>query len=168
MTPPSSDFAELYGVWMRIRNKMNVMENLPRDFGVDVRLHLSEIHAIQAIGTTPENNIRIIADILGVTPSAASQVITRLTKRGLVKKVRGLRNEKEVTLELTEKGQTAFKNHERIHAEMYEQTASRIGPLSEMEMEVLDRVFSAMESVYDQRIREISADAKEKQKERLA
>jgi len=165
MTPPSSDFAELYGVWMRIRNKMNVMENLPRDFGVDVRLHLSEIHAIQAIGTTPENNIRTIADILGVTPSAASQAITRLTKRGLVKKVRGLRNEKEVTLELTEKGQTAFQNHEQIHAEMYEQIASRIGPLNEKELEVLDRVFSAMESVYDQRIRELSADAKEKQKE---
>jgi len=48
---------------------------------------------------------------------------------------------------------------------MYEQIASRIGPLNEKELEVLDRVFSAMESVYDQRIRELSADAKEKQKE---
>lgn len=168
MTPHSSDFADLYRVWLRIRNKMNVMESLPHDFGVDVRLHLSEIHTIQAIGTTPENNIRTIAEILGVTPSAASQTITKLTKRGLVKKVRGLRNEKEVTLELTEKGQTAFQNHERLHAEMYERIASGIGPLNEKELEVIDRVFSAMESVYDQRIRELSAGAKEKQKERLA
>lgn len=168
MKPESFDFAELYRVWQRIRNKMDVMESLPRDFGVDVRLHLSEIHTIQAIGMTPENNIRTIADILGVTPSAASQTITRLTKRGLVKKVRGLRNDKEVTLELTEKGRIAFQNHERGHAEMYERLASRIGPLNEKDIEVLDRVFSAMESFYDQRIRELSADAKEKQKGRRA
>lgn len=141
---------------MRIRNKMNVMEDQPRDFGVGIPLHLSEIHAIQAIGSVQENNIRIIADFLGVTPSAASQVISKLTQRGLVKKVRGVRNEKEVSLELTKTGQIAFKNHERVHALMYETIASRIGTLDEKERQVLDRVFSAIESVYDERIQELT------------
>jgi len=39
---------------------MNVMESLPRDFGVDVQLHISKIHTIPAIRTTPKDNIRII------------------------------------------------------------------------------------------------------------
>ncbi len=147
---------------MRIRNKHNIMENIPRDFGVGVPLHLSEIHAIQAIGNTADNNIRIIADNLGVTSSAASQVITRLTKRGLVKKIRGLRNEKEVSLELTETGQIAFRNHEQVHIRAYEQIAGGIGPLNEKERVVLDRVFSAMESVYDERIRELTTDTNDK------
>lgn len=153
-TPP--DFAELYRSWMRIRNKLDLLEKLPRDFGVDDRLHLSEIHTIQAIGDTPENNVRTIADLLGITPSAASQAITRLTKRGLVKKVRGLRNEKEVSLELTGKGQIALRNHERAHAHVYEQIAGRVGPLNDEERDVLDRVFSAFESVYDRQLRELT------------
>ena len=152
---------------MRIRNKMNLMEDLPRDFGVDDLLHLSEIHTIQAIGSTPENNIRIIAGILGVTPSAASQVITRLTRRGLIKKVRGLRNEKEVSLELTVSGLIAFRNHEQVHALMYEAIASRIGTLDEKERQVLDRVFSAIESVYDERIQELTRHDGESTKERF-
>jgi DNA-binding MarR family transcriptional regulator len=156
MKPAPPDFAELYKSWMRIRNKMNVMEDLPRDFGVDDLLHLSEIHTIQAIGKTPENNIRIIAGILGVTPSAASQVITRLTKRGFVKKVRGLRNEKEVSLELTKKGHIAFLNHEEVHVRMYEQVAGQVGPLSDEDRDMLNRIFSAFESVYDKRIGDLT------------
>jgi DNA-binding MarR family transcriptional regulator len=163
-TPP--DFEELYRSWMRIRNKMNVMEDLPRDFGVEDQLHLSEIHTIQAIGNTPENNIRIIAGILGVTPSASSQVITRLTKRGLIKKVRGLRNEKEVSLELTESGLVAFRNHEEVHSRMYELIAGRVGPLDDKERVLLGRIFSAFESVYDQRIMELTPDHDSKPRER--
>jgi DNA-binding MarR family transcriptional regulator len=160
------DFAELYGVWMRIRNKMNILENLPRDFGIDDQLKLSEIHTIQAIGSKKENNNKIIADILGITPSAVSQMVAKLTRRGLVKKVRGLKNDKEISLELTEKGRTAFKCHEKIHREMYEQIALHVGSLNEDELEVIARVFSAMESVYDQRIRDLSAKKDEKSTER--
>ena len=151
---------------MRIRNKMNIMEDLPRDFGVEDLLHLSEIHTLQAIGKTPENNIRIIAGLLGVTPSATSQVITRLTRRGLVKKVRGLRNEKEVALELTEKGQVAFRNHEEVHARMYEMVAGRVGPLNDKERDLINRIFSAFESVYDQRITELTQGQESRHRER--
>jgi len=166
MKPAPPDFAELYASWMRIRNKMNVMEDQPCDFGVDDLLHLSEIHTIQAIGKTPENNIRIIAGILGVTPSAASQVITRLTRRGLLKKVRGLRNEKEVSLELTQKGQVAFRNHEQVHARVYEQVAGHVGTLSDGERATLNRVFSALELVYDERIRNLTQARESKKGER--
>jgi DNA-binding MarR family transcriptional regulator len=166
MKPATPDFEELYRSWMRIRNKMNLMENTPRDFGVDEPLHLSEIHTIQAIGSTPENNIRIIAGLLGVTPSAASQVVSRLTRRGLVKKVRGLRNEKEVSLELTDKGLVAFRNHEQVHARVYELIAGRIGPLNNGERDLLGRIFSAFESVYDQRIAELTEARGSRRRER--
>jgi DNA-binding MarR family transcriptional regulator len=157
--PHSPAFPELYHCWMRIRNKMNIMENMPRDFGVDKPLYLSEIHAIQAIGTTKENNVRIIADVLGVTPSAASQTITRLMRRGFVKKIRGVKNEKEVALELTESGRIAYDCHEKIHDQMYERIAGKVGELSEGERATLARIFSAFESVYDERISETASAA---------
>ena len=152
MTNTTPDLAELYLMWMRIRNKMNIMESIPRDFGVEDPLFLSEIHTIQAIGNSPENNVQIIAGLLGVTPSAASQVITKLTKRGLVRKIRGIRNEKEVSLELTGQGLIAFKNHEHIHEQVQKLITERIGQLNDEELDTLRRVFSAFESVYDERI----------------
>jgi len=141
---------------MRIRNKMNIMENMPRTFGVEKTLFLSEIHTIQAIGRTKENNIRTIAEILGVTPSAASQTVTRLKKKGFVKKVRGIKNEKEVSLVLTPIGKIAYDNHEKTHRQMYERIAGRLGALTEEERVVLGRVFSVFESVYDERIAELT------------
>jgi len=144
---------------MRIRNKMNVMEDMPRTFGVETPLFLSEIHTIQAIGRTKENNIRTIAEILGVTPSAASQTVTRLKKKGFVKKVRGIKNEKEVSLVLTPAGKIAYDNHEKTHERMYERIARRLGPLNGNERIFLARVFSAFESVYDERIAELPDDS---------
>ena len=58
MKPSPPSFGELYKTWMRIWSKMNLIENIPRDLGVGTPLHLSEIHAILAIGTLKENNIR--------------------------------------------------------------------------------------------------------------
>lgn len=147
---------ELYQIWIRIWHKMNVMENIPHNFGVNEPLSFSEIHAIQAIGNTPENNVRIIADILGVTPSATSQVVTRLTKRGLVQKVRGVRNEKEVSLELTKEGLAAYGSHEEIHAQTYARIVERIGTLSAEERATVERIFCAFESVYEERIGELT------------
>jgi len=144
---------------MRIRNKMNLMENMPCTFGVEKPLFLSEIHTLQAIGRTKENNIRTIAEILGVTPSAASQTVTRLKKKGFVKKVRGIKNEKEVSLVLTPMGKIAYNNHEKTHQQMYERIAGRLGELTDEERVVLSRVFSVFESVYDERIAELTGMA---------
>jgi len=145
---------ELYEMWMRVWSKMNAMENSPRFFGVETPLFLSEIHTIQAIGKTPENNVKIIAEIMGVTPSAASQVITKLTKRGLVRKIREVRNQREVSLELTDQGRIAYDNHEEIHAQTFARIVKRIGTLSEDERATVGRVFFAFESVYDELIEE--------------
>lgn len=136
---------------------MNIMESTPCSFGIDDPLCLSEVHTIQAIGDTPENNVRIIAAILGVTPSAASQVITKLARRGLVRKVRGVRNEKEVLLELTDTGRTAYSCHEQVHRQIYERIAGRIGSLTENERATLGQVFFAFERVYDERIAELES-----------
>jgi len=153
--PP--EFRDLYRSWMRIRNKMDIIENVPRKFGTETPLYLSEIHTIQAIGRTEENNIRTIAEILGVTPSAASQTVSRLKKKGFVQKLRGIKNEKEVSLILTPKGRTAYDNHEMVHEQIYERIAGRIGELTADERALLARVFSAFESVYNERIHELTS-----------
>lgn len=146
---------DLYQIWMRIINKLNESESLPRDFGIGIPLYPSEIHTIQAIGENEGENVRTIAGILGITPGAASQVITRLAKRDLIRKVRGKKNEKEVHLELTNEGMIAYQNHATLHELMFQRIVDRIGSLDESEMKLLSRVLHAMEEVYDERIIEV-------------
>ena len=157
MTTHVITMLELYQIWMRLRNKVNEMESIPRDYGVNDPLYLSEIHILQAIGDTPENNLRIIAGLLGVTPSATSQAVTKLAGRGLVRKIRGRKNEREVSLELTDLGRIAYEHHERSHGQIYTRITERIGTLSDDELALVGRVFHAFESVYDERIEELRA-----------
>jgi len=148
-------FRNLYQIWMRIVNKLNESEKIPRNFGIDFLITPSDIHLIQAVGDNPESNVRIISEILGVTPGAASQQLSKLSKRGLIVKERGLKNEKEVTLSLTDQGRMAYKNHDIIHEMIYQRLIHRIGPLNDDELQVLLRVLYAIESVYDERIMEV-------------
>ena len=150
---------DLYKIWMRIMNKLNESENLPRKFGIDISLFPSEIHTIQVIGDHPESNVKAVADILGITPGAASQTITKLAKRGLVKKVRGKKNEKEVHLELTSIGFMAYNAHEIIHEMVFQRISGRIGYLKEDEILLINKILNAVESVYDERIAEIRQDS---------
>jgi DNA-binding MarR family transcriptional regulator len=143
---------DLYLIWMRIMNKLNESESIPRKFGIDIPLYPSEIHTLQVIGDHPESNVRAVADRLGITPGAASQTITKLSRRDLVTKVRGLKNEKEVHLVLTSPGQTAYEAHESIHEMVFQKISERIGPLTPENVRFLEHVLHAVESVYDERI----------------
>jgi DNA-binding MarR family transcriptional regulator len=147
---------DLYRVWMRILNKLSESEKLPRNYGTTDLMTLSDVHVLQAVGNYPESNVRTIADILGVTPGAASQQLSKLTKRGLVTKVRGIKNEKEVFLNLTSLGSNVYRNHETVHEMVYQRIITRIGPINNVEIQILHRVLHAIESVYDERIEEVS------------
>lgn len=146
---------DLYQVWMRLMNKLSESEKLPRNYGIDELMTPSEIHLIQAIGANPESNVRAISDILGITPGAASQQVTKLAKRGLVIKHRGVKNEKEVFLSLTPLGEKAYGHHETLHETIYQRIISRIDPLDPEEIRTLKRVLQAMDSVYDERLQEV-------------
>ena len=151
----NQNIRDLYQVWMRLMNKLSESEKLPRNYGIDELMTPSEIHLIQAIGANPECNVRAISDILGITPGAASQQVTKLAKRGLVTKHRGVKNEKEVFLSLTPLGEKAYRHHETLHETIYQRIISRIDPLDPEEIQTLKRVLQAMDSVYDERIKEV-------------
>jgi DNA-binding MarR family transcriptional regulator len=151
-----------YQIWMRMMNKLNESESLPRRFDIEILLYPSEIHTIQAIGDHPDSNIHTIAEYLGITAGAASQAITKLAKRDLVRKVRGKKNEKEVHLELTPLGLQAYSAHATIHETVFLRIFEEIGPLSDDDYQLLEHVLHAMEKVYDERIEHIREEMVER------
>ena len=89
------------------------------DFGIEEKLYPSEIHTIEAIGRNKWINVTQLSEALGITKGAVSQMVSKLVKRKLVKKIKIPGSEKETFLKLTPKGRKAFEGHEKFHRDMY-------------------------------------------------
>jgi DNA-binding MarR family transcriptional regulator len=135
---------DLISKFYKMINLVNSLEREAYDFDVGETLHPSEIHTIQAIGNNSGCNITALARELGITKAAASQMVTKLKRRGFVRKVKSVDNNKEILLILTMKGRTAFDGHERFHADMYKDFIQYLNkvPSEQIEMfeEILDKV----------------------------
>lgn len=147
-----STISDLFKIWMRIVNKLDILESIPADYGVGVLLHPSEIHLIQAIGDNAGSNLSTIATILGITRGAASQKVTQLAHRGFIRKTRRESNEKEVFLDLTDAGRRAYEHHEEKHSDVYRRIIEHCGAVTQPEIDGIRRFLSSMELVFDERI----------------
>lgn len=139
------DIAAFMARFYQVVNQVNELERQPYDFGVGELLYPSEIHTIQAIGNDSGINVTALADKMGITKAGVSKKINKLDKRGFVSKVRGMNNNKEVLLILTEKGQRAYDGHELFHAEMYDDFNTFIHDLSQEQIDVLEEVLDKVE-----------------------
>lgn len=142
-----ASFGRLCELWMHTQNRMQEFEAIPTDFGTGQLLHPSEIHTVQAIGHVPGINVTGLADRMGVTRGAASQMVGRLAGKGLIEKYRLPENDKEVRLRLTEEGAVAFRGHEAQHGWVHRRIYERIGDLDSEAVALLVSVFEAIDDV---------------------
>lgn len=144
---------------MRIINKRSDIEECPVRFGGDVVFTPREIHSIQAIGEHEQINVKELGDYFGVTKSAASQMVTKLTGRGVVKKVNPADNNKELQLSLTEAGWEAFRAHEHFHARHMKKMTERLtSAFTEEEIEKVSGALHIIEQIIDENISELDLD----------
>jgi len=80
----STDIIKLSTQWDRIQNKIAAIEKSPRDFGSGDLLYRSEIHTLMAIGENPGANVTDLASHSGISKSAVSQMVNKLSHRNLV------------------------------------------------------------------------------------
>ena len=104
---------------LRLINKYNSLEKKLYDFGINELLTSAEIHTIDSIGKNNGINVTNLAEKLGITKGAVSQMVNKLKKRDLVTKLKDSDNDKEVILLLSKKGKIAFNGHIKFHADIY-------------------------------------------------
>lgn len=121
----------------------------PGDFGTGIPLYRTEIHTIRAIGENSRINVSRLADHMGITKSAVSQTISKLVRKGLVRKSRSPDNAKEVLLELTDLGWIGYHSHEQFHMEMFEAFHGYFGHRLKPSLEALTRAVSDLNGVLD-------------------
>lgn len=102
---------------LRLINRYNSLSKKARHYGTPFLLYPSEIHMIDVIGSQNEITTTKIAELLGITKGAVSQITSKLLDKGLITKTEQT-GSNAVFISLTESGQAAFKEHRMFHEKM--------------------------------------------------
>ena len=105
----------------------------------------NDMHIIEAIGLYEPRNMSAVAKSLSVTVGTLTIAINSLVKKGYVSRVRSDADRRVVLLSLTEKGQKAYRHHERFHRNMVEAVMNQ---MSEEELKVLVKALENLSSYF--------------------
>lgn len=120
------------------------LDKKTRYYGTDVPIFHSEIHVIMAIAEHPGVHVGGLADILGVTKGAVSEILKKLERKALVIKEVDDLNLSRYSLYLTEKGKKAHSNHMHYHTILNSMVEEQLEDASEHDLKFLSDFFSSM------------------------
>ena len=135
--------------YLQLMARTMALESEPKEFDTGTKLHRVEIHTIQAIGRRPGLNLLSLATDMKVTKGAASQMVTKLVKKGLVAKERAAGNAKEISLDLTPLGWRGYHAHERFHDHLYDVFRDHFGEALESKMDQFGSVLGELLEITD-------------------
>lgn len=126
---------------------MTEYDTLPHHYG-DVILYQAEAYVINAIGANPGTTITEIAAAQGKTTSACSQIIRKLTAKGLVEQTRNQRNKRIYNLTLTKEGQRVYKDHIEFNELCQNDTFALLDEFSDKELEIHTKIQNIINRAY--------------------
>ncbi|PIJ97417.1 MarR family winged helix-turn-helix transcriptional regulator [Lysinibacillus sphaericus] len=112
-------FYELMETLFETSRSISTYESIPRKYGTEDELYMIEAHTLNLIGDKIKTNTTEIAEITHRTKSAVSQMMDKLIKKELAFKYRNPDNYRELTIELTPKGQLVYEYHKKLDKEEF-------------------------------------------------
>lgn len=120
------------------------LDKKTRYYGTDVPIFYSEIHVIMAIAEHPGIHVGGLAEILGVTKGAVSEILRKLERKALVIKEIDDLNLSRYSLNLTEKGKKAHSNHMHYHEILNDMVEDELQNASEQELKFLSDFLTSL------------------------
>jgi len=99
----------------RAMAKYSQIERKAFDFGIGMELYPAEIHMVMAVDMRDGAGVTELAEELGITKGAVSQLVSKLVKKGLLLKEPDPENGSRVVVMTTELGHAASENHLAFH-----------------------------------------------------
>lgn len=140
---------KLCDLFNQIVNQYGKLEKATHSFGLNIPLHLSDTHTIVAIGRHSNINIVNLSHLQGISRSAASQMVSKLVKRGFVKKEVSPKTNNEVFLTLTETGETVFRAHEEQHQWLQKKLAEIFEQYPEDTIDILMNIGMDIQNIWE-------------------
>lgn len=97
-------FVEILEQFYQLTNKINKMRNKPLSFHGAEPLNTPAVHLIDVIGKHKNITTTEIAETLGITKGAVSQMTSKLEIKDFIKREKSNGNDKEIHFFLTAKG----------------------------------------------------------------
>lgn len=115
----------------------------------NVKLYPSEIHLILFIHQEQDTNATRMAEQLGVTKGAVSQTLSRLEKKGILRKIKDPFNKNELTIEFTPLGKNVLDHYLQLTAELHQQYDHYLSTLTDHERTIIRGFLSHAELIMD-------------------
>ena len=115
MIPTAQNYGKVSYTILRMVCKLFEADKKTRYYGTDQPLHEAEIHMIKAIKEHEGIHVTGLAEALGVTKGAVSQILKKLERKGMIIKDKDTDNQSRLVLRVSKKGETAHIHHERFH-----------------------------------------------------
>lgn len=147
------DYTELTNLMDRIIHKYTQWESKKRTYGTDMPLTKAEIHTIVAVGDRPGINITSLAEVLGITKGAASQMIYKLVDKGSIEKKVSPNSDTEVVLYLTSDGKKNYDAHNMYHQQANDTALSLLKEMPETLYKDILLYLSAFETAIDENLK---------------
>lgn len=125
-------------------NKYARLSKNPIPFLQEEALFPAEIHAISAIAERREVNVTELANHVGTTKGAASQLVKKLTEKGFITKHQDPQKRSRTILRPTPKGLKAHISHMEFHMEHDKQFLDYLATLSPKEFSLFRDICSQM------------------------
>jgi DNA-binding MarR family transcriptional regulator len=104
---------------------------------------------LDKIGDNTGMNVTEFAASAGVTKGAISQLVSKLEKKGIVRRYKKSTNDKEVFLELTKSGQEVHRQHKEINEQTIIPLVEELRKHSDEKIEFLLKMFKWFDNYLD-------------------
>lgn len=128
-------FLEMMDAFNRMHDDMAEYGRLPRIYG-GFLFYEREVHLLRSIGNTPGISITELAKEFRYTTSACSQIVKKMCEKGFVEKKKNSRNNKEISLYLTEPGNRIYQYHDKFDGMCYKRNFDHLGEFTDKEIEI--------------------------------
>lgn len=129
----------------RLINKYNQKTKTAKQYGTEDLLYPAEVHMIEIIGTYEKITTTKLAEVLGITKGAVSQITRKLLEKNLITKVPSKEKTNQVLISLTEKGSIVYSCHRDMHKEMLDKIDELLSELSDEEKNALNKIIRVIE-----------------------
>jgi DNA-binding MarR family transcriptional regulator len=115
-----------------------------------VKFYPSEIHLLLIVRDKNATNATKMAGELGVTKGAVSQTLSRLEKKGVLKKTKDPYKKNELTLSFTTFGAAAFKHYSAHATRLLKKHNRYLDQFTDKEKAIVQRFLTEAEKVFDE------------------
>lgn len=126
---------------------INDYDAIPHDYGT-VTLYQAESQLIHLVGENPGITAMKLSDILKKTPSACSQLIRKLRKKGWMEQIRSQQNGRKYQLYLTESGWDIFREHNQFEQACYHRSYENLNEFTEEDFQTYIKIQSRLNETF--------------------